>query len=121
MRLLASFISGALFAIGLALSGMTKPDNVIGFLDFFGNWKGELMFVMGGAVVTLFTIKKLLHLSARVSGASAIHTLVSRIGSSRQLTVHAGVVWSQRHARDKRLVLQELQLIATCIPASLAV
>ena len=68
-----------------------------------------------------FTIKKLLHLSARVSGASAVHTLVTRIGSTRQLTVHAGVVWSQRHARDKRLVLQELQLIATCIPASFAV
>ncbi len=60
MRLLASFISGTLFAFGLALSGMTKPDNVIGFLDFFGDWKGELMFVMGGAVATLFTIKKLL-------------------------------------------------------------
>ena len=60
MRLLASFVSGALFAIGLALSGMTQPDNVIGFLDFFGDWKGELMFVMGGAVVTLFAIKKLL-------------------------------------------------------------
>jgi uncharacterized membrane protein YedE/YeeE len=60
MRLLASFIAGAIFAIGLALSGMTQPDKVIGFLDFFGDWKGELMFVMGGAVVTLFAIKKLI-------------------------------------------------------------
>ncbi len=59
MRLLASFISGALFAVGLAISGMTQPDNVIGFLDFFGTWKAELVLVMGGAVVTLFTLQKL--------------------------------------------------------------
>lgn len=60
MRLTTSFFSGGLFAIGLALSGMTHPDKVIGFLDFFGDWKGELMFVMAGATVTLFAIRSLL-------------------------------------------------------------
>lgn len=59
MRLTSSFISGTLFAIGLAVSGMTKPDNVIGFLDFFGDWKAELMLVMGGAVLTLMTLMRL--------------------------------------------------------------
>jgi hypothetical protein len=65
MRLLASFVSGTLFAFGLALSGMTQPDNVIGFLDFFGDWRPELMFVMGAAVVTLFALQKLLGGMAR--------------------------------------------------------
>ena len=31
----AAFAVGFLFAIGLGLSGMTKPQNVIGFLDIF--------------------------------------------------------------------------------------
>ncbi len=58
MRLTSSFIAGTLFAIGLAIAGMTEPDNIIGFLDFFGDWKAELMFVMGGAVITLAVVKR---------------------------------------------------------------
>jgi len=51
MRALSLAGSGLLFAIGLAVSGMTQPAKVIGFLDFFGNWDPALLFVMGGAVV----------------------------------------------------------------------
>ena len=50
MRSLAAFVAGVLFAIGLVLGGMTRPENVVGFLDFFGNWKPALAFVMAGAV-----------------------------------------------------------------------
>jgi uncharacterized membrane protein YedE/YeeE len=39
--LIASF-SGFFFALGLSLSGMTKPTKVIGFLDFFGLWDPSL-------------------------------------------------------------------------------
>lgn len=46
------FLAGALFAVGLALSGMTQPQKVIGFLDVFGEWDPSLMFVMGGAIAT---------------------------------------------------------------------
>ena len=49
---LAAFVSGVIFAIGLALGGMTKPAKVAGFLDFTGNWDPSLIFVMGGAVIT---------------------------------------------------------------------
>lgn len=42
--------SGALFAFGLALSGMTDPGKVLGFLDVAGAWDPSLAFVMGGAV-----------------------------------------------------------------------
>jgi uncharacterized membrane protein YedE/YeeE len=31
-----AFVSGALFSVGLCLSGMTRPSKVIGFLDFLG-------------------------------------------------------------------------------------
>jgi uncharacterized protein len=47
---LAAFAAGLLFSAGLVISGMTMPENVVGFLDFFGNWKPDLAFVMAGAV-----------------------------------------------------------------------
>lgn len=48
---LVSLIVGTIFGLGLALSGMTQPQKVIGFLDLFGDWDPSLVFVMGGAVV----------------------------------------------------------------------
>jgi uncharacterized membrane protein YedE/YeeE len=38
------------FALGLGISGMTRPVKVIGFLDFTGNWDPSLAFVMIGAI-----------------------------------------------------------------------
>lgn len=42
--------TGAIFGVGLALSGMTKPAKVVGFLDVFGAWDASLAFVMIGAI-----------------------------------------------------------------------
>ena len=50
MSMFAAFVAGALFALGLSLSGMTEPARVIGFLDITGEWDPSLAFVMGGAV-----------------------------------------------------------------------
>lgn len=51
MRLEAvSFVSGLVFAVGLALSGMTQPAKVLGFLDVSGTWDPSLAFVMMGAI-----------------------------------------------------------------------
>lgn len=49
---LAALASGALFGTGLAMSGMTDPRRVLGFLDLFGDFDPALMFVLGGAVAT---------------------------------------------------------------------
>lgn len=43
-------LSGALFAAGLVLAGMTQPAKVVGFLDFTGVWDPSLGFVMAGAI-----------------------------------------------------------------------
>lgn len=51
--------SGALFAVGLAVSGMCRPEKVLGFLDFFGAWDASLAFVMGGAVLAHFFVLRL--------------------------------------------------------------
>lgn len=55
----ASFLVGLIFAIGLGLSGMIRPEKVIGFLDIFGNWDPSLMFVMIGAISVHFVSYKL--------------------------------------------------------------
>ena len=52
--LLISFVSGVVFALGLGISGMTRPVKVIGFLDFFGAWDASLAFVMVGAIAVYF-------------------------------------------------------------------
>ena len=42
--------SGLLFGTGLLVSGMTKPEKVLGFLDVLGAFDASLIFVMLGAI-----------------------------------------------------------------------
>ncbi len=51
---ISAFAVGVLFAIGLGISGMTRPEKVFGFLDVFGSWDASLIFVMLGAVIVHF-------------------------------------------------------------------
>jgi uncharacterized membrane protein YedE/YeeE len=51
MLLLSAFIVGTLFGVGLALSQMTNPERVIGFLDITGRWDPTLALVMAGALI----------------------------------------------------------------------
>lgn len=45
-----AFAAGAVFAAGLVLSGMTRPDKVLAFFDVLGSWDPSLAFVMAGAL-----------------------------------------------------------------------
>jgi uncharacterized membrane protein YedE/YeeE len=58
-RALASFACGLVFAVGLALSGMTQPGKVLAFLDVFGAWDPSLAFVMASALAVLFAARAL--------------------------------------------------------------
>lgn len=49
-RNLAALAAGALFGIGLAISGMTDPRVVQGFLDITGTFDLRLAAVLAGAV-----------------------------------------------------------------------
>jgi uncharacterized membrane protein YedE/YeeE len=51
---LISLGSGIVFALGLGISGMTRPAKVIGFLDIAGAWDLSLAFVMLGAIGVYF-------------------------------------------------------------------
>jgi uncharacterized membrane protein YedE/YeeE len=51
MAVLASFVCGLIFGLGLVISGMTQPQKVLGFLDIFGRWDPTLAFVMVAALI----------------------------------------------------------------------
>ncbi len=51
LRLVVALLSGALFGLGLVVSGMADPAKVIGFLDVTGDWDPTLALVMGGAIL----------------------------------------------------------------------
>jgi uncharacterized membrane protein YedE/YeeE len=55
-----AFVAGALFGVGLVISGMSLPSKVLGFLDVSGNWDASLLFVMVGAVGVHFWAYRLL-------------------------------------------------------------
>lgn len=87
---LAALVSGALFGLGLAMSGMTDARVVLGFLDVFGDFDPTLLFVLGGAVATTtllfrlvlrrgnpvladaFQLSDLRHVDRRLLGGSAV-------------------------------------------------
>ncbi len=50
MLLLAGFGCGFIFGWGLLISGMVKPEKVLGFLDIFGAWDPSLAVVMAAAL-----------------------------------------------------------------------
>ena len=50
-RVVIALLAGALFGLGLAISGMTNPDKVLDFLDVAGRWDPSLALVMGGALL----------------------------------------------------------------------
>jgi uncharacterized membrane protein YedE/YeeE len=52
-RLLFSALSGAIFGLGLLISGMTDTTKVQGWLDIFGAWDPTLAFVLGGAILPM--------------------------------------------------------------------
>jgi uncharacterized protein len=49
--ILSAFLVGTLFGVGLAISQMTNPERVIGFLDITGRWDPTLALVMAGALI----------------------------------------------------------------------
>lgn len=50
MPLLLIFVIGAIFGLGISVSGMGNPAKVLNFFDVAGTWDPSLAFVMGGAL-----------------------------------------------------------------------
>lgn len=85
-RWICGTLAGVIFALGLALSGMTQPEKVIGFLDVTGAWDPSLAFVMVGAI--------------------GVHGVLVRLIGKRPRPVFAGeFVTPPSTAVDRRLLL----------------
>lgn len=62
-RNITAFVTGLLFAFGLALGGMTKPSKIIGFFDFsdgLTSWDPSLAFVMGGSMLVYMPVYRII-------------------------------------------------------------
>jgi hypothetical protein len=53
VRPFVAALAGALFGIGLVVSGMANPMIVLGFFDVAGSWNPQLAFVMAGALAVM--------------------------------------------------------------------
>jgi len=61
IQLAAAVISGLVFGLGLAISGMVNPAKITGFLDVAGDWDPSLAFVLASATgVTVLTFRYIL-------------------------------------------------------------
>jgi len=67
--LLSSLGCGLLFGVGLCVSGMSDPSNVLAFLDVSGKWSPNLAGVMLGAIAVHASW---LRWSARRDGPSSL-------------------------------------------------
>ena len=72
-QILVALLAGAVFGLGLSLSGMLDPARVRGFLDVAGDWDPSLAFVLGGAVTVAFAAMVLRRHLRRPAFASEFH------------------------------------------------
>ena len=54
MKFIFALLTGIVFGIGIAVSGMMDPAKVLNFFDIAGSWDPSLAFVMGGALIVTF-------------------------------------------------------------------
>jgi uncharacterized protein len=103
-KLTFSLLSGAVFALGLVLSGMTQPAKVLGFLNIggivaperFGAWDASLAFVMGGALCVTLLAFAITPLAGRKPWLAERFELPTRQDIDRPLLLGAalfGIGW----------------------------
>lgn len=94
-RVLAAFLSGSLFGLGLVIARMTDPTVVLGFLDVFGKFDPTLAVVLGGAVTTTVLAFRLVLQRKQPIFAPDFQLPVSRVADAPLLVGAAifGVGW----------------------------
>ena len=54
-RIFVALVSGLVFGLGIAVSGLSDPDNVLRFLTLSSGWSPALLFTMGAGIVVSFS------------------------------------------------------------------
>ena len=95
LKMLVNLFAGALFGLGLTISGMVNPAKIIGFLDFAGDWDPTLAFVMGGALLVAVPAFRLILKRPRPVLADAFDLPIKKDVDPRLLAGSAifGVGW----------------------------
>lgn len=95
MNNIVAWLVGIVFGFGLALSGMTHTEKVLGFLDVAGAWDASLLLVLGGAVgVTIISFHFVRKLAKPVFASSFLLSEAKKV--DRELIVGAalfGIGW----------------------------
>ncbi|HKY96074.1 MAG TPA: DUF6691 family protein [Kiloniellales bacterium] len=93
--LILGLLLGGLFGFGLALSGMTDPAVVLGFLDPLGAWNQALAFVMAGALAVTFLLYRLARVRPAPLAAASFHWPTATVVDARLIGGAAlfGVGW----------------------------
>ncbi|MCZ8152082.1 MAG: hypothetical protein O9292_06815 [Rhodobacteraceae bacterium] len=84
-RTLFAALAGAIFGLGLLVSGMTDTTRVQGWLDVFGDWDPTLAFVMGGAMIPMA-------IAWRVAARRRVAVLGTALPLTQDRTVDANLV-----------------------------
>ena len=93
--LVAAFLAGTLFGLGLTVSRMIDPAKVLGFLDIAGSWDPSLALVMAGALLVMAPAYRIARGRRRPLAAQAFH-IPERRDVDAQLILGAvvfGVGW----------------------------
>lgn len=95
MRRVPAFVAGALFGLGLLISGMTRPAKVTAFLDVGGGWDPSLALVMIGAIGVFALAHRLIARRGRTLGGGPLHLPTTKYVDGALLTGAAvfGVGW----------------------------
>lgn len=59
-NIVSALVAGVVFGLGLGVSGMTRADKVIAFLDVADGWDPSLAFVMVGAIAVHLVLFRLI-------------------------------------------------------------
>lgn len=92
-QLFIALVAGLLFAVGLALGGMTQPGKVIGFFDFskgLTSWDPSLAFVMLGGILVYVPVFRAIRNRDKPLFAERFH-LPTRTDIDRPLVLGAAL------------------------------
>lgn len=95
MQILMTLLSGLIFGLGLAVSGLINPAKVLNFLDVTGQWDPSLLITMAIAVVVTFIGYRLSFARAKPACADEFQVPTNSKVDARLLTGAAifGIGW----------------------------